>query len=75
MAKTHRGKGIRAIESHARGTCPICKTTRIKLLYEATVDGKEVKVCKFCHAKSKNEARLAPPAPAPVEETENKEAE
>nr|WP_221468882.1 hypothetical protein [Cohnella thailandensis] len=37
--------------SHGRGTCPVCKATRIKLLYTRTAsDGKSVKVCKRCSA-------------------------
>ncbi|WP_195572155.1 hypothetical protein [Paenibacillus sp. 1001270B_150601_E10] len=49
MAKTHRGKGLWKTPSKGRGTCPICLSTRIKLLY--TVSDKEnhqIKVCKKC---------------------------
>ncbi|GIP43455.1 hypothetical protein J45TS6_19140 [Paenibacillus sp. J45TS6] len=49
MAKTKRGKGLWNIPSKSRGTCPICLSTRIKLLYSATnSDGKTVTVCKKC---------------------------
>jgi hypothetical protein len=49
MSKTHRGKGIRNLPSQGRGTCPICKRTRIKLLYDRSLpDGSAVKVCKNC---------------------------
>lgn len=49
MAKTKRGKGLWNTPSKGRGTCPICLSTRIKLLYSATnSDGKTVTVCKKC---------------------------
>jgi transcription elongation factor Elf1 len=47
MAKAKRGKNIKA--SGWRGTCPICKRTGVKLLWDVkTEEGKEVKVCKVC---------------------------
>lgn len=49
MAKTKRGKGLWKTPSRGRGTCPICLTTRIKLLYSVTnSNGKVVTVCKKC---------------------------
>ncbi len=51
MAKTNRGKGLRNSENRGRGTCPVCKTTRIKVLYDTEVDGESVKVCKRCRKK------------------------
>lgn len=64
MSKTHRGKGIRNLVANGRGTCPICKKERVKLLYEQTVDGNAIKVCKICNANAKNKAKNAPkPAP------------
>ena len=39
MAKNHRGTGIRELAAHGRGTCPICKSTGIKVLYEKEIDG------------------------------------
>nr|WP_152393325.1 hypothetical protein [Paenibacillus guangzhouensis] len=49
MAKTKRGKGLWKTPSRGRGTCPICLSTRIKLLYSATnSDGKLLTVCKKC---------------------------
>ncbi len=52
MAKTHRGKGLVRLPARGRGTCPICKATRIKVLYERTApDGATVKVCKRCRRK------------------------
>ncbi len=48
-AKTHRGKTLLKLPSHGRGTCPVCKATRIKVLYEiVTGDGNKLKVCKRC---------------------------
>ncbi len=52
MAKTHRGKALWKLPSRGRGVCPICKATRIKVLYERTApDGTTVKVCKRCRRK------------------------
>lgn len=33
MVKTKRGRVLWTLPSHGRGTCPVCGTTRIKLLY------------------------------------------
>lgn len=53
MAKSHRGKGIRKEPNRGRGTCPICKSTGIKLLYERKLDDETTtKVCKRCAAKA-----------------------
>lgn len=49
MAKSTRGKGLWNTPSRGRGTCPICLSTRIKLLSSVTnSDGKQLKVCKKC---------------------------
>ena len=74
MAKTHRGKGIRALVNHGRDTCPLCKRTGIKTVYEVTVKEKTLKVCKTCkaslsHGKFQKEAEAladAIPAAAPA---------
>lgn len=50
--KAHRGKTLLKLPSHGRGTCPVCKATRIKVLYEiVTGDGNKLKVCKRCQNK------------------------
>ncbi|MFD0710799.1 hypothetical protein [Paenibacillus sp. GCM10027626] len=53
MAKTKRGRALWSLPSRGRGTCPLCKATRIKLLYTRTKSsGTAVKVCKRCqHAE------------------------
>ena len=52
MPKAHRGKTLMSMPSRGRGTCPVCNTTRIKLLYEVTgEDAKMLKVCKKCKNK------------------------
>ncbi len=38
MSKAHRGSGIR---------------TEVKILFEATVEGEKVKICKACNAHLK----------------------
>jgi hypothetical protein len=51
MAKTTRGKGLWKTPSRGRGICPICLSTRVKLLYSATnSEGKLLKVCKKCNS-------------------------
>ncbi|GMO51296.1 MAG: hypothetical protein Pg6C_15960 [Treponemataceae bacterium] len=54
MSKSHRGKGIKSLPARGRGTCPRCKTTGIKLLYEQEIDGQKTQICKFCKAAIKN---------------------
>lgn len=49
MSKRCRGKGIIHLPARGRGTCPVCKTERIKLLNEILLDnGKKLTVCKRC---------------------------
>jgi hypothetical protein len=50
MAKTHRGKGLVTLVSHGRATCPLCKRTAVKVVYEVTVKEKTIKICKTCKA-------------------------
>ena len=57
MSKAHRGSGIRTEVNHARGVCPVCKRTAVKLLFEATVEGEKTKVCKACSANLKAAAK------------------
>ncbi|MFA5514306.1 MAG: hypothetical protein WDA17_06105 [Sphaerochaetaceae bacterium] len=54
MAKAHRGAGIRDQKSSGRGTCPVCKRSAIKVLYEQEIDGSKSMVCKQCNAAIKN---------------------
>jgi len=52
MSKKFRGKGIINLPSRGRGTCPICHTERIKLLYDIVAkSGAKLKVCKRCQHK------------------------
>ncbi len=51
MAKSHRGKGVRGMPASGRSTCPVCKRTGVKVLWEREVDGKKVNVCKRCKPK------------------------
>ncbi|WP_114497992.1 hypothetical protein [Fontibacillus phaseoli] len=49
MSKSKRGKALWIIPSRGRGTCPVCKSTRIKLLYtKMSSSGQALKVCKRC---------------------------
>ena len=57
MSKAHRGTGIRTMPNHGRGTCGLCGKDQIKVLYDKEIDGNKVKICKFCNAKLKNQAK------------------
>ncbi|UNK16817.1 hypothetical protein MNQ98_20270 [Paenibacillus sp. N3/727] len=49
MSKPKRGRSLWNLPSRGRGTCPVCHSSRIKLLYPRTkTDGTAVKVCKRC---------------------------
>ncbi|GIP47154.1 hypothetical protein J53TS2_07450 [Paenibacillus sp. J53TS2] len=53
MAKNKRGKSLWHLPSRSRGTCPVCGSTRIKLLYtKNTSTGQQLKVCKKCDSAS-----------------------
>ncbi len=57
-----------------RGLCPLCKRTAVKVVYEAQVKDKTIKVCKTCKAalshgkfqKEADEIAAAMPAAAPA---------
>ena len=52
MSKQYRGKALWKLPSRGRGTCPVCKAGRIKLLYEMILgSGDKIKVCKRCKSK------------------------
>ncbi len=69
MSKNHRGAGIRSLPAKGRGTCAICGKTDIKVLYEKDIDGKTVKICKFCNANLKNKAKVEARKAKPAEES------
>jgi CRISPR/Cas system-associated protein Cas10 (large subunit of type III CRISPR-Cas system) len=48
MSKSHRGFGVRELVKSGRGTCPVCKRTGIKTLYEYEKDEKTFMICKQC---------------------------
>ena len=54
MSKPHRGKSLWETVDKSRGTCPLCKRTGIKLLYEKEFNEKKVNICKQCNAAVKN---------------------
>jgi hypothetical protein len=69
MAKGHRGKGLATLVRQGRDTCPVCKRTGIKVVFEVTVKEKQIKVCKTCkaaigHGKMQKEAEALVPAAA-----------
>lgn len=48
------------LPTRARGTCPVCKSTRTKLLYPRTKsDGTALKVCKRCDGASQERVDAA----------------
>jgi len=48
MSKAHRGKGLVEETKGGRATCPLCKRTGIKVVYEQDINEKKFKVCKQC---------------------------
>lgn len=53
MPKAKRGKLIKATPGW-RGTCPVCKRTGVKLLWNRNdEDGKAMNVCKHCGKQTK----------------------
>jgi CRISPR/Cas system-associated protein Cas10 (large subunit of type III CRISPR-Cas system) len=54
MSKAHRGSGVRELVKSGRGTCPVCKRSGIKTVYEYESDGKKIKICKTCKASIAN---------------------
>jgi len=54
MSKAHRGSGVRELVRSGRGTCPVCKRSGIKTVYEYEADGKKLKICKTCKASIAN---------------------
>jgi ribosomal protein L37AE/L43A len=53
MAKAHRGAGVRELVKSGRGTCPLCRRTGIKVLYEREAQDKKIVICKQCEAAVK----------------------
>ncbi len=67
MGKTHRGKGLAEQQRQGRGECPVCKRTGVKVVFEAQIKDKTIKVCKTCkaaigHGKMQKEAEALVPA-------------
>lgn len=57
MSKNKRGKALWRIPSQARGTCPICGSTRIKLLYFGKgISGEKLNVCKNVMGSKRHES-------------------
>ena len=50
MSKAHRGAGLRSQTSSGRGTCPLCKRTGIKTVYEVAEGDNKTLICKQCKA-------------------------
>ena len=54
MAKPNRGKNLWETPSRGRGECPVCKRSRVKVLFEQQAGDKKVKICKTCRAAIKH---------------------
>lgn len=64
MAKQNRGKAIGKLTSRGRGTCPVCYTTRTKLLYKRKKNnGVTLNVCKKCINVSEEKLNQVQPVP------------
>jgi uncharacterized Zn finger protein (UPF0148 family) len=67
MGKTHRGKGLKEQVRQGRSVCPVCKRTAVKVVFEAQVKERTIKVCKTCkaaisHGKMQKELEALVPA-------------
>jgi len=52
MATKTRGKVLSQYQARARGPCPACGRTGVKLLHNGLLaDGTSILVCKFCRTK------------------------
>ena len=60
MSKPHRGKSIRDLPFHGRGTCPVCNKSGVKILYEQDSGGEKIKICKICRATIRNGKKALP---------------
>lgn len=55
MSKAHRGRPLKQeIPGSGRGTCPLCKRSGIKVLYEYEINEKKFILCKQCNAGVKS---------------------
>jgi hypothetical protein len=68
MSKNHRGKGIKEKVKSGRGTCPLCKRTGVKVVYEREVDKVKVNICKICNVGLTKKAKQAQAPSAPQTE-------
>jgi transcription elongation factor Elf1 len=50
MGKNRRGKNIKKI-ANWKGTCPICRRTAVKLLWNKVTANGTINVCKHCGNK------------------------
>ena len=64
MSKAHRGAGLRQQPRSGRGSCPVCKKTGIKVVFEVANGDKKVMICKQCKAALANGTKSLAPAPA-----------
>ena len=49
MAKPNRGRILKKTVGW-RGTCPLCKRTRVRVLWPHTIGEDKVKICKRCNS-------------------------
>lgn len=55
MSKAHRGKGLIELVNRGRGSCPKCKRTGIKTIYEIIESNdQKINICKECNKALKN---------------------
>ncbi len=50
MSKAHRGSGVLELVNKGRNTCPVCKRSGVKTVYEYEAGGKKLMICKQCKA-------------------------
>ncbi len=50
MGKSKRGKAISGMVNW-RGTCPLCKRQRVKLVWQEGAGKEALKICKACYGR------------------------
>jgi hypothetical protein len=58
MPKPKRGKFAKLVAGW-RGTCPLCKRTGVRVLWDTTEGDQKLKVCKRCDAQIRNKKTSA----------------
>jgi hypothetical protein len=75
MSKNHRGKGIKEKPRSGRGTCPVCKRTGVKVIYEREIDKVKTNICKICNSVLSKKVKAAEAKSEPKQEASTQEGQ